>query len=153
MVRAAALIATLFATPVIAQQDVPDLLICHGSSIGEVPDGGSDAVVTDNYGNVITGRQRNVRTAELNFTVQLRLRGAAPRINLPRFAAPDIASSRGGWFRVKNLEIERDYIRGKAVFNFLSASRFEVDRRTGIMTTENGYRGLCEAGDTENRAF
>ena len=152
MVRKAFIALTFVASP-IAAQDVPELLVCRGSAVGQIPDGQDSVVLTDNSGNVVTGSSRSTRTAQVDMTVQFRLQGDDPRANLPRIAAPQIASSKGGWYRVKDLEVSDTHIRGKVVFNVFNSSRFEIDRRTAILTSEAGFQGSCEAVTIGKNAF
>ncbi|TRD10911.1 hypothetical protein FGU71_02910 [Erythrobacter insulae] len=132
---------------------VPDLLVCRASSVASVETGGSSAVVTDSDGSVLTGRSVDTEVREISAVIQLRLNGDDPRVNLPRFLAPQVASSKGGWYRVKDLEMKDDFIRGKVVFNFMQSSRFEIDRRTGILTSGNGFLASCEVADVSERKF
>ena len=153
MVRAAIIAIALTTSAAASAQDAPELLICRGTSVGPVRDGSDSTIITDNLGNQLFGTSSSKRTRELDMVVQLRLAGDDPRINLPRIAAPQIASSKGGWYRIKDLEVSRDFIRGKAVFNVFNSSRFEIDRRTGILTSEAGFQGKCEAVATDAYAF
>ena len=148
---------TLLAAAVLAfstqAASIPDLLICQGSTVGSMETGGTSAVVTDSDGNILTGRSVDTEVRAINAVIQLRLNGDDPRVNLPRFFAPQVASSKGGWYRVKDLEVSDDFIRGKVVFNFMQSSRFEIDRRTGILTSEKGFQASCEAADVSERKF
>ena len=141
------LLATQEAAP------LPDLLICNGSTVAPVTTGSTNAVVTDNRGNIITGRATDSEVREVRATVQFRLNGDDPRMNLPRALQPELASSKGGWFRIKDLVVTDDFVRGKVVLNFLSSTRFEIDRRTGILTSEGGFQGACQSVDTTDRKF
>lgn len=132
---------------------VPDLLLCRGSAVGEVATGRSSAVVTDSFGNSAVGNSVDTEVREIDAVIQLKLNGSDPRVNIPRILAPDIASSKAGWYRVKDLEISDEYIKGKVVFNFISSSRFEIDRRTGVLTSTGGFQGMCEAAEINERKF
>jgi hypothetical protein len=132
---------------------VPDLLVCRGSTVGEVPTGRSSAVVSDRYGNRAVGSSVDTEVRQIDGVVQLRLNGDDPRANMPRIFAPEISSSQGGWYRIKSLQITDDQITGKVVFNFLNSSKFAIDRRTGVLTSEGGFQAMCEEADTTQRKF
>jgi len=134
-------------------QPMPELLACKGSTVGAVATGSTSAVVRDSYGNVVTGNSVDTEVRQIDGVIQLRLNGDDPRANMPRIFAPEISSSKGGWYRIKDLEITDDFVRGKVVFNFLTSSRFEIDRRTGILTSENGFQAVCEAVEVSERKF
>lgn len=132
----------------------PDMLIiCDGSAVAMAPESTTTMGVTDNQGYSATGSAVTSSPATLAFTAQLRIEGGEARMNLPAFAGPEISSSKGGWYRVKGLSVDDRRITGKVVWNFLSSSSFEIDRRTGTMTSSGGFQGQCHAADLEQRAF
>jgi hypothetical protein len=132
---------------------LPELLACRGSTIGSMATGSQSTVVQDSTGKVVTGRSVDSEVREIGAVMQFRLNGDDPRANIPRILAPETAVSKGGWYRVRELQISEDFVRGRMIYNLFESSRFEIDRRTGILTTTDGFQGDCEAVDVNQRKF
>lgn len=133
--------------------DLPDLLACRGSSVGSVATGSSSTIVKDSDGRVVTGQSVDSEVREIGAVIQFRLNGEDPRVNLPRIFAPETAVSKGGWYRVRDLQITEDFVRGRMIFNLMQSARFDIDRRTGIVTTTDGFQGECQAVEVNQRKF
>ena len=148
-----ALLAAMLMAAAAQSGGLPELLACRGSSVGSMATGSSSTVVTDSTGRVVTGRSVDSEVREIGAVMQFRLNGEDPRANIPRIFAPETAVSKGGWYRVRDLQITEDFVRGRMIFNLMQSSRFEIDRRTGILTTTDGFQGECQAVDVNARKF
>lgn len=148
-----ALTLALTAAPALAKTPPDMLLVCDGSTLAMAPDSQTTMGVVDNEGYAATGSAVTSSRADVPFTAQLRIESGEARMSLPAFVAPEISSSKGGWYKVKALVIDDRRITGKVVFNFISSSSFEIDRRTGTMTSAGGFHAQCRAVDLSERAF
>ena len=147
-------VAILLAAATSAMTTPPDmLLVCEGSTLAMAPESQTSMGVVDNEGYAATGSAVTSTRADVAFTAQLRIEDGEARMNLPTFVAPEVNSSKGGWYRVKSLVVDDKRITGKVVLNFLSSSSFEIDRRTGRMTSAGGFQAQCRAVDLTERAF
>jgi hypothetical protein len=141
-------------SPGAAEGDLGNVhLVCHGRSFGNVETSQTTAAVSTNTGFSGSGASSTARRGEVSMAVQFRIEDGEARMNLPASALPEIHGGKNGWLKVTKLEVTADRISGKVKFNFLNSSEFEIDRRTGIMTSEAGFQGDCEKLDLNARAF
>ena len=128
-------------------------LICEGNMRGMFTEKSTGGTIFDNKGNSVSGGASSARYGDISTTAQFRLAGAQAQLNLPQPPTCSICIGEKGWREVKGLKVEPDKISGKIRYGLLSGATFEIDRRTGIMTSSNGYRGTCEAQDLSNHKF
>lgn len=128
-------------------------LICKGAMRGMFTERAGGVVMADNQGNAVSGRGSSATYREVPTLAQFRLEGEAAQLNLPQPPTCSICVGERGWRKVKNLEVGPDRIAGKITYGLFSGTSFEIDRRTGIMTSSNGFRGECEAQDLSERKF
>lgn len=132
---------------------LPDMhLICDGQSAANMASS-STANVTDNEGYSVNGIATTSRPTVIAMSLQFRVVDGVAEMNLPRIAAPQISSSKGGWYQVKDLKVTDDQITGKVRFNFVNSSSFRIDRTTGILTSAGGFQGTCAKVDRAERKF
>lgn len=140
----------LSASPATAQELS---LICEGSMRGMFRDKGAGAVVVDNHGNMASGSGSTSQYRDVPTIAQFQMTGERARLNLPQPPTCAICVGEKGWRNVKELEVTESRIAGKITYGLFSGTRFEIDRRTGIMTSENGFTGNCTAQDLSKPKF
>lgn len=118
------------------------LLVCEGATVAEVAESTTTAAVLDNRGNTAVGRAVTSSPQAIPFAVRFEIEDGEPTLALPDRR-----------YKVRDLSITDRRITGKVRYNFLSSSRFEIDRVTGTMSSENGFQGRCKPVDTAARAF
>ena len=128
-------------------------LICEGSMRGMFRDRAAGGVVVDDRGNMASASGSTSQFRDIPTAAQFQMRDSEARLNLPQPPTCAICVGEKGWRDVKDLEITDDRIAGKITYGLFSGTRFEIDRRTGIMTSENGFSGSCEAQDLSERKF
>ncbi|MXP27915.1 hypothetical protein GRI58_03645 [Porphyrobacter algicida] len=141
----------LMSQPAFAQADL--LLICKGNMRGMFKDRRVGAVVADNDGHAATGGASSSRYSDIPTTAMFELTNGKARLNLPQPPTCAICVGEKGWREVKDLRIEPDRISGRIHYGMLSGTEFEIDRRTGIMTSKNGFTGTCEKQDATKTRF
>lgn len=140
------------AAALVAPQDEL-LLICEGTMIADVGGSSTTASVSGSYGQSATGQAYTTRTGQVGVSVQFRMVNGQAQINLPSAALPALNSAKEGWLNVKDLSISDTQIAGKVRLNFLNSSRFRIDRRTGVMTSDGGFQGVCQKQDVRENRF
>ncbi len=128
-------------------------LICKGTFRGMFTERAGGIVLADNQGNAVSGRGSSATYREVPTLAQFRLEGEAAQLNLPQPPTCSICVGEKGWRKVKDLKVGPDRIAGKITYGLFSGASFEIDRRTGIMTSSNGFRGECEAQDLSEHKF
>jgi len=121
-------------------------LVCTGSTLTSTPSGQTSAIVSDSNGNFAVGTSTSNDIKKDVIQVRLRVIGANADFFVPA------GFNNAGWRKVKDLKIGNDEISGKITY-WLNKSTFQIDRRTGIITTSNGFEGICKKEDLQKRAF
>ena len=116
-------------------------------------DQSAGGMIADNRGNVVTGGGSTTGYKDIPTTAQFRLLEGKAQLRLPQPPTCGICTGYNKWIDVKELKIDEDRISGKIRYDILTGVSFEIDRRTGIMTSKNGFEGLCEAQDLAQRKF
>lgn len=122
------------------------LLVCTGTTLTSTPTSQTSAIVSDNSGNMALGSATSSSIQNAQVQVRLRIAGENAELFVPA------GYNNAGWRKVKNLKIGSDEISGKISY-WLTQSSFRIDRRTGVMTTSNGFEGNCIKEDLQKRAF
>ncbi len=149
-------LAMALASPASAEDSpapLPDMLLtCTGFLEVDAPIRGA-STYSDNYG--YSGIMTDVMLVpvEKRIVVDFEVRDGTPLVRLPASVVAQINNNKAGWFKVKDLEVSDREISGKIAVNFLSAPKFRIDRRTGVMTSSGGYRGACEKQDISTQKF
>lgn len=151
MVRVAIGAILLLQAQAAAAQDL--ILVCEGAMVGMFTERAGGVVATDNEGNVVSGRSGSSRYAEVPTTAEFQLVGDTARINLPQPPTCAICVGEKGWRDVRDLTVGEDRITGRIRYGLLSGTTFEIDRRTGTMTSRNGFRGECKPISIDERRF
>lgn len=128
-------------------------LICEGSMRGMFRDRAGGALIVDNQGNMASGSGSTSQYRDVPTVAQFQMTTNKVRLNLPQPPTCGICVGEKGWRDVKKLEVTESRIAGKITYGLFSGTRFEIDRRTGIMTTENGFTGTCKPQDLSERKF
>ena len=122
------------------------ILLCTGSTLTSTPTGQTSAIVSDNNGNFAVGTSTSNDIKKDVIQVRLRVIGANADFFVPA------GFNNSGWRKVKDLKIGNDEISGKITY-WLNKTTFQIDRRTGVMTTSGGFEGICKKEDLQKRAF
>jgi len=127
------------------------LLSCAGASSGVAATSSSSAVVYDNQGRQVTARGSTIEPVTIYGTVEIKLFDGIAEVLVPS----QFTGGSGGtkWRKVKNLVVTETEITGKVGLGLLSSTTFRVDRRTGSLTSNGGFRGQCIKVDESQRAF
>ena len=147
------LLAALLAQSCPAAAAEEMMLICEGSMRGMFKDRSVGVTVTDNSGNGLAGGGSSASYSDVPTTAQFRLEAGSAQLNLPQPPTCAICVGEKGWRKVKELKVEPNQISGKITYSLLYGTAFEIDRRTGIMTSRNGFTGNCVAQDLSVRKF
>lgn len=143
--------------PLLVAADVAALpniyLICEGQTAANLASETTTATITDNEGYSANGVATTSRPSVVRMTIQFRVSDGKAEINMPRFAAPVISSSKEGWYPVKDLKFTDDQISGKVKYNFIASSSFRIDRSTGVITSSGGFQGQCTKVERAERKF
>jgi len=144
------LLAAFAAQPALAQDNLS--LICEGMFRGNFKDGSAGVVLngSDGWqsGSASSSSYRDIPTIAL-----FRLEAGTASLNLPQPPTCSICVGEKGWRDVKDLEMGDALITGRIRYGIFSATEFEIDRRTGIMTSKNGFTGMCQVQDLSERRF
>ena len=147
-----AFIALGMAAPVRAATADEMLLLCDGVAVGTAPQSETTAVVSNNSGDRATGVATTSTSVQVPVTIQVRIANGAGEMNVPTFLLPEMHGGKAGWFKIKQLVVGEAIISGKIQINFLTSGSFQIDRRTGLLTT-GGFTGKCKAASLTERAF
>ncbi|WP_370034481.1 hypothetical protein [Qipengyuania mesophila] len=129
------------------------ILVCEGAFRGDFKDKGAGGMIIESDGSMTSARGATSRYREIPTVAQFEMRGGSARLNLPQPPTCSICKGEKGWRDVRELSVDPDRITGKIRYGMFSATEFEIDRRTGIMTSRNGFTGVCEAIDLSKRKF
>jgi hypothetical protein len=130
----------------VSQSENEMLLVCTGTTLRSTPTSQTSAMVTDNSGNMAVGSATSSSIQNAQIQVRLRITGEEGELFVPA------GFMNSGWRKVKKFKMGADEISGKISY-WLTQSSFRIDRRTGIMTTSNGFEGNCIKEDLQQRAF
>ena len=126
------------------------ILVCTGAILRSARTGNTSVVVSDNNGNVALGTATSSDIKNDIVKVRLRITGQNAELFVPA------GFDNSGLRKVKNLKIETNFISGYSTF-WLEKLSFQIDRRTGIMTTSGyyfgGFEGTCQKQDLQKRVF
>lgn len=150
-VRLSALSAALVAAPVASAQELS--LSCEGTMRGMFKDRSISGAVADNRGNMVSGGGSSARYSDIPTVAQFEMTGGKARLNLPQPPTCGGCVGEKGWRDVKQLSVSDARITGKITYGLFSGTTFEIDRRTGVMTSANGLRAQCKAIDLSKRQF
>lgn len=129
----------------LAAQAIPDMnLVCRGRTVVSAPTENVTIRAKNNSGGSGTAQINRNQLVETDMTVGFRVTGGVASVYVPTF---------GRWLRVKRLVATEQEITGVSVTNPVQGSRFRIDRVTGEITSEGGFRGLCEPQTAEKRKF
>lgn len=135
-------------------QSPPELvLICEGAMRGTFTDDSVGGMVADQDGDFAAGRASSSKYGEVPTTAEFQLTGSEARLSLPQPPTCGICVGEKGWRDVRDLEVDENRIMGRIRYGMFSGTKFEIDRRTGVMTSENGFRGDCTAQDLSEQKF
>jgi hypothetical protein len=136
-------------------EDVSDelILLCEGNFRGDFEEQGAGGAIFSPDGSVTSARGATSNYRDVPTVAQFEMRNGSARLNLPQPPTCGICKGEKGWRDVRNLSVEPNRISGKIRYGMLSATEFEIDRRTAIMTSRNGFTGICEAVDLSQRKF
>ncbi|WP_086438232.1 hypothetical protein [Altererythrobacter xiamenensis] len=148
LIASTALLTTLPAT---AQDRLS--LICEGAFRGEFKDRGVSGAVITPEGKVYSGGSASSEYGDIPTIALFELKEGEARLNLPQPPTCSICVGEKGWRDVKDLNISEDEIEGRIRYGLFSGTKFLIDRRTGIMTGDNGFTGMCRAQDLSERKF
>lgn len=140
----------LLSTPAAAQELS---LVCDGAMRGMFRDKGLSGLAVDDEGNMVSGSASLSQYREVSTVAQFELVDGKARLNLPQPPTCGICVGEKGWREVRDLEVSANRIAGRIKYGLLSGTRFEIDRRTGRMTSENGFAGTCQAQDLSKPKF
>lgn len=147
------LLAALLAQSCPAAAAADMMLICEGAMRGMFKDRSVSGAIADNDGNSVSGGGSSARYGDVPTTAQFRLENDVAQLNLPQPPTCAICVGEKGWRKVQELKVEANRISGKITYGLFSKTTFEIDRRTGIMTSGNGFQGMCGAQDLSVRKF
>ncbi|WP_143736853.1 hypothetical protein [Erythrobacter tepidarius] len=137
--------------PVAAQDRLS--LICDGAFRGQFKDREVGGAVVTPEGRVYSGGAASSQYGDVPTTALFELEDGTARLNLPQPPTCSICVGEKGWRDVKDLHVNEDKIEGRIRYGLLSGTKFMIDRRTGIMTGDNGFTGMCRAQDLSERKF
>lgn len=129
------------------------ILVCEGVMRGLFTDRTGGGVVLDNRGNTAAAKGGTATYSEIPTTAEFQMNGETARLNLPQPPTCSICTGEKGWREVRDLSVDDDRITGRIRYGMFSGTKFEIDRRTGVMTSENGFRGECHAVSLQERRF
>lgn len=100
--------------------------------------------------------KQSVETGKADFqaTITVSIHGDRGDIQLPKSLIPPLhGDNRDGWWRIDDLLVGHDEIRGKFRLNALNQPRLSINRRTGAMTVDGmiKFNGRCDADDGHRR--
>jgi hypothetical protein len=127
------------------------LLSCPGSSSGMGVASSTNVIGSNNYGERVnvSGSTRTPMTVE--GVVEIRISNGLAEVMIP--AQFTLGSGGTKWRKVKNLSVTDDEISGKISLGLLDSSTFRIDRRSGVLISNGGFRGQCQKVDESKRAF
>lgn len=130
------------------------LLVCEGSRFTLVPTSQTNAIVTDNRGNLAVGSATSSAPANVAVQVRLHVKEGVAEMQVPSLGGPAfVFVVNAGWYSVKNLIFGDDEISGKVKFGVFDSSKFRIDRRTGAISLQSVFAGTCRKEDLQKRAF
>lgn len=127
------------------------ILACPGTSSTVAATSASSATATNNYGDRVNVYGSTIEPVEMSGTVEVRIDSGSAVVMVPA----QFTGGSGGtkWRKVKNLVVTDDEITGKVGLGLLASTTFRIDRRSGTLTSNGGFRGQCTKIDATKRAF
>lgn len=119
-------------------------LNCPGQASNAAVVSSTNTQVSATGGLDVSGSANSSTALAVPLSVKLRVEGETARIYI---------SNLGRWLPVKKLSITDDEITGRVQTTFLASSGFRVDRLSGEMTSEGGFKGACAVEDLTTRKF
>ncbi|SHN05892.1 hypothetical protein SAMN05192549_10498 [Duganella sacchari] len=100
--------------------------------------------------------KQSVETGKSNFqaTINVSIRGDRAEIQLPNSLIPPLhGDSDNGWWRLTDLIVGHDEIRGEFRLNALNQPRLSINRRSGAITIDGmiKFSGRCDPDDGHRR--
>jgi len=100
--------------------------------------------------------KQSVETGKADFqaTITVSIHGDRGDIQLPKSLIPPLhGDNHDGWWRIDDLVVGHDQIRGKFRLNALNQPRLSINRRSGAITIDGMIRfnGRCDADDGHRR--
>lgn len=141
----------LLAQPAQAQENLS--LICEGAFRGQFKDRGAGGSIVTPEGDIYSGGGSTSQYRDIPTIALFRMDSGAATLNLPQPPTCAICKGEKGWRDVKDLSFGEDIISGRITYGLFSGTKFEIDRRTGIMTSRSGFTGMCSAQDLSQRKF
>ncbi len=127
------------------------MLSCPGSSSGIGTTSSGSAVATNNYGERVNVYGSTQEPITVNGTVDVRIIEGVAEVLVPAIFTGGTGGAK--WRKVKNLAITDSEITGKVGLGLLSSTTFRIDRRSGVLMSDGGFRGQCTKIDEAARAF
>ena len=136
-------------------RDVPDLqLVCYGGAekpTAEVRSGFEWDARQHKY-----VPKQSVETGKSDFqaTINVSIHGDRGDIQLPKSLIPPLhGDNSNGWWRLDDLIVGHDEIRGQFRLNGLNQPRLSINRRSGAITIEGmiKFNGRCDADEGHRR--
>ena len=139
--------------PALAQAPDDLALVCEGVMKGNWKVGSDGALVLGPNGQWVSGSGSTMRYAEVPTQAELRIKENVVELYLPQPPSCGLCTGETGWREVKDFEATEDRFTGRIRYGLLSGTDFVIDRRTGRMTSKNGFDGTCRAVDLSERKF
>lgn len=137
-------------------QDVLELsLLCEGSgTITQQVDTTYQA--QNNSGQNGSATITEQQTVNFNDQLKVKIANGEGQVEMPRQMLPVIRGGKDGWFRMTNLKIGNDQIKGKVYLSFMDKPDIRIDRMSGSVNINGNvgnFSGKCQPYDATERAF
>lgn len=127
------------------------MLTCPGSSNGIGTTSSESAVATSSSGERVSVYGSKREPVTIQGTVDVRIIDGNAEMLVPAVFTGGVGGAK--WRKVKNLVITDSEITGKVGLGLLSSSTFRIDRLSGVLISNGGFRGQCTKVDQTTRAF
>lgn len=149
-----AMMCASLTSPAYSQSTLSNMeLHCAISSSAMLPNQVVVGSVQSSNGQNATGTATLSSRATIAGVVRILIKDSEATMFIPNDFLPSFSKGKEGWFPVKALNINDTNISGKVQLNFMRASTFNVDRRTGAFSTSGGSQGTCERIDDIPKKF
>jgi len=122
-------------------------LLCAGGGPLQAVD---SPYTRDAYGTLI-GSSLFGRVGERAVAAEVEIVGNQGRVRIPDGLRPSLSSGGdGGWWKLRNLDVRRDEIRGHISLSPINRPKLRIDRRNGRIAIgggNGGFQGRCEPFD------
>lgn len=143
----------LLCLPAAAEAPSDLALVCEGAMKGNWKVGSDGALLLGPNGQWQSGSASRMQYAEIPTVAEFRISAGNASMYLPQPPSCGICKGETGWRDVKKLESTEAQFAGKISYGAFSGTTFQIDRRTGRMTSDNGFDGTCRAIDLTERKF